>query len=148
MKLFGEEIQVRAHIEALAGISGHADRDQMLAWLQSMPGKPKQIFVNHGEDSVCDTFAQTIRETLQVPAEAPYNGAIYDLDNGLCLEKGNTTRLQKRHAFVQRDNPVFQRLLDAGRRLLTVIEKNRGGANKDLARFADQINDLSNKWDR
>lgn len=148
VKLFGEEIQVRAHIEALAGISGHADRDQMLAWLQSMPGKPKQIFVNHGEDSVCDTFAQTIRETLQVPAEAPYNGAIYDLDNGLCLEKGNTTRLQKRHAFVQRDNPVFQRLLDAGRRLLTVIEKNRGGANKDLARFADQINDLSNKWDR
>ena len=29
-----------------------------------------------------------------------------------------------------------------------MIDKNRGGANKELARFADQINDLCNKWDR
>ena len=43
---------------------------------------------------------------------------------------------------------VFRRLQAAGRRLLAVIDKNRGGANKELARFADQINDLCNKWDR
>ena len=33
-------------------------------------------------------------------------------------------------------------------RLLRVIEHNEGGANKDLARFADQINALCDKWDR
>ena len=36
----------------------------------------------------------------------------------------------------------------AGKRLLRVIEHNEGGANKDLAKFADQINALCDKWDR
>ena len=43
---------------------------------------------------------------------------------------------------------VFQRLVSAGKRLLRVIEHNEGGANKDLAKFADQINALCDKWDR
>ena len=43
---------------------------------------------------------------------------------------------------------VFQRLQTAGRRLLGIIEKNRDGTNKDLARFADQITALCDKWDR
>ena len=43
---------------------------------------------------------------------------------------------------------VFARLLAAGQRLLTVISHNKGGANKDLAKFADQINSLCDKWDR
>ena len=43
---------------------------------------------------------------------------------------------------------VYERLLAAGRRLMTVIEHNRGGANKDLARFTDQILSLCEKWDR
>ena len=41
-----------------------------------------------------------------------------------------------------------ERLLAAGQRLLTVIQHNEGGANKDLAKFADQINSLCDKWDR
>ena len=45
-------------------------------------------------------------------------------------------------------NAVFERLLAAGQRLLIVIRHNEGGANKDLARFADQIQSLCDKWDR
>ena len=43
---------------------------------------------------------------------------------------------------------VYDRLVAAGRRLIQVIERNRGGANKSLAKFADQINSLADKWDR
>ena len=39
-------------------------------------------------------------------------------------------------------------LVAAGQRLLTVITRNKGGANKDLSKFADQINSLCDKWDR
>ena len=39
-------------------------------------------------------------------------------------------------------------VVSAGKRLLRVIEHNEGGANKDLAKFADQINALCDKWDR
>jgi metallo-beta-lactamase family protein len=43
---------------------------------------------------------------------------------------------------------VFARLLAAGQRLIAVIYKNEGGANKDLAKFADQINALADKYDK
>ena len=43
---------------------------------------------------------------------------------------------------------IFARLLASGQRLLAIIHKNEGSANKDLAKFADQINSLCDKWDR
>ena len=152
VKLFGEEIRVRAHIETLEGISGHADRDMLTDWLGRMPVYPRQVFVNHGGDAVCDRFAEHLHSRLGVKAIAPYVGAVYDLTEGVCLETGNSTRIRKKSTTFAGGNAkasaVFNRLLEAGRRLLTVIERNRGGANKDLAKFADQINDLCNKWDR
>ena len=48
----------------------------------------------------------------------------------------------------KRLSDIFARLVAAGQRLMAVIYKNEGGANKDLAKFADQINSLSDKWDR
>ena len=47
-----------------------------------------------------------------------------------------------------RAQAIFDRLVAAGNRLLTVIAHNKGGANKDLVRFTDQINSLCDKWDR
>ena len=44
--------------------------------------------------------------------------------------------------------PCSSGWVSAGKRLLRVIEHNEGGANKDLAKFADQINALCDKWDR
>ena len=149
VKLFGEEIQVQAHIETLNGISGHADRDLMLAWLSRLPEKPKTVFVNHGSDTVCDHFAATIKEALNVETVAPYNDALYDLQTGACLQPGFTARLagKKKH-YADGETPMFRRLLEAGRRLMSVIERNRGGTNKDLARFAGQVQSLADKWDR
>ena len=53
-------------------------------------------------------------------------------------------------ALKKRPHPVsdvFARLLAAGQRLIAVIYKNQGGANKDLAKFTSQINSLADKWD-
>jgi len=147
VKLFGEEIQVNAHMEQMDGISGHADQAILLDWLGAMTKKPVKVFVNHGEDSVTDAFSQTIRDRLGLDAEAPYNGSTFDLQTMTWLSPGFRTRLQKK-ASGGRTNPVFERLLQAGKRLLHVIEKNRGLANRELAKFADQITNLCNKWDR
>lgn len=148
VKLFGEEVAVRAHIEQMDGISGHADRDMLLGWLENITPKPERVFVNHGNDAVCDEFANEISEKIGCEAQAPYNGAEYDLLTGECIYEGNREHIKRHKPAVQRANAVFQRLLNAGKRLLLVIEHNRGGANKDLAKFADQINALSDKWDR
>jgi len=43
---------------------------------------------------------------------------------------------------------VYDRLVQAGKRLMAVILRNKGGANKDLAKFTSQINSLCDKWER
>ncbi len=146
VKLFGEEIAVNAAIETMEGISGHADMNMLLEWLNSLKNRPEMVFVNHGNDTVCDEFAQTIVRKLTIPATAPYNGASYDLAEYKCLSFGNTVRLKTK--VNKKSKAVFERLLRAGQRLLEVIEQNKGCANKDLAKFTDQINELCNKWER
>ena len=87
-----------------------------------------------------------------IPAEAPYNGAVYELTGGAValLRQGTMVPMAKasQPADKPRTSPAFERLLNMGKRLLVVIEHNRGGANKDLARFASQIASLCDKWDR
>ncbi len=148
VKLFGEDIHVRAQIATLAGISGHADRDMLVNWLKNIGGEKKQVFINHGEDKTCDEFAATIVEKLGVPASAPYNGAVYDTAVSGYIAEGNRVYLEKKSFGARAADSVYRRLVEAGRRLMAVIEKNRGGANKDLAKFADQITKLADKWER
>lgn len=148
VKLFGEEIAVNARIETMKGISGHADQRILLNWLGALKNKPTMVFVNHGGDTVCDEFAEIIHESLGYEALAPYNGASYDLGAvATCIDEGNKVRIVKKQAK-DRTAFVFDRLVAAGRRLMSVIEKNKGVANKDIAKFTSQINELSNKWDR
>ena len=62
MKLFGESIDVEAHIEVLHDISGHADQNGLLTWALAFEKKPQQFFVVHGNDDVCDRFAELLTE--------------------------------------------------------------------------------------
>ena len=47
---------------------------------------------------------------------------------------------------VRTGSGVFDRLVAAGERLVAIIRKSQGMANKDLGKFADQINALCDKW--
>lgn len=147
-KLFGEEIQINAHIEQMDGISGHADKNMLLDWLSALKNTPEAVFVNHGADEVCDEFAEEITSTLGFKAVAPFNGASFDLATGECLDEGSRIKIIKKNDFAQKTSAAFERLLAAAKRLLQVIEHNRGGTNKDLKKFEDEINKLSDKWDR
>ena len=147
VKLFGETVHVNAEILNLPGISGHADKDHLTAWVQGMKQKPKRIFVVHGQDQVTDNFAAHLKEVVGVDAVAPYSGDIYDLQQNLCVVQGSRKLAEKRRTK-KSGNTVFERLLAAGQRLIAVIHKNKEIANKDMAKFADQINALCDKWDR
>ncbi len=149
VKLFGETVQVNARIEQLAGISGHADKEILLNWLKGFKNRPKTVFVNHGSDTVCDEFAQDIKNELSVNAIAPYNGSVYDLKTGICLEKGNDIKIEKAPAVKPHfQSSAFNKLLSSGKRLMAVIEKYRESANKDIRKFASELDKLSDKWDK
>lgn len=147
VKLFGETIEVMAEIVKLEGVSGHADKAGLIKWITSFDNRLKQVFVVHGEDEVSTGFAKCLCDEYGLNAVAPYSGAEFDMISGRFVKEGE--RILKAKKPVQRKaNDVFERLLAAGRRLLTVIKHNEGGANKDLAKFADQINSMCDKWDR
>ncbi len=145
VKLFGEEVEVRAKILNLRGLSGHADKEKLTEWITHFEEKPKKVFVVHGDDEVAESFVNHLKE-LKFEAYAPYSGDGFDLLTGERVLTGNRALVEK--AKVRAKNSVFARLLAAGERLLTVIRKCEGMANKDLARFADQINALSDKWEK
>ncbi len=147
VKLFGETIEVMAEIVKLEGVSGHADKAGLIKWITSFDNRLKQVFVVHGEDEVSTGFAKCLCDEYGLNAVAPYSGAEFDMISGRFVKEGE--RIPKAKKPVQRKaNDVFERLLAAGRRLLTVIKHNEAGANKDLAKFADQINSMCDKWDR
>lgn len=147
VKLFGETIQVNATLKQLAGISGHADKAGLLAWAKGFTQKPQKIFVVHGEDSVCEAFVNSLQEEVDVSAYAPYSGTRYDLIRHCFIHEAVPVAIEHKKPG-KPSNSVFERLLAAGQRLLVVIKKNEGCANKDLAKFADQINALCEKYDR
>ena len=150
VKLFGEPVQVRARIAQLGGLSGHADKDGLEAWLRAFDEKPKFVFVNHGEDAVAEHWANHLKEE-GYEADAPYNGSIWIAAEGrvACAEVGNTQKIIKtKSAETVRTSAAYDRLANMGQRLLEVIRHNQGGANKDLAKFASQIAALCDKWDR
>ncbi|MDD7147495.1 MAG: MBL fold metallo-hydrolase [Lachnospiraceae bacterium] len=146
VKLFGETISIRARIEKLAGMSGHADKNGLLEWIQGFTRKPQRVFVVHGEDSVCESFKLCLEKEYGFLAYAPFSGTRFDLATNAVEYEAAPVRLKKKAAKAVSD--VFARLMAAGQRLLSVIQRNEGGANKDLAKFADQINSLCDKWDR
>ena len=149
VKLFGENIAVAAHIESLKGISGHADLNGLLAWLKGFESDVSQVFVVHGEDAVTDEFAQTIRDTFGWNAMAPYSGGEVDLATNEIISEG--IRIPKKSIEKPaklKASSAFQRVVAAAKRLMDVVLKNEGLANKDLAKFESQIQNLADKWDR
>jgi len=74
VRVFGEEIAVAADVYTIGGLSGHADRDDLLAWAGQFQAPPGNVFVAHGEESVSLEFAGTLKEKLGWLAQVPSPG--------------------------------------------------------------------------
>ena len=149
VRLFGETIEVHAKIENLPGISGHADRNNLTKWIGAFETPPKKVFIVHGDDKVTENFAAHVHEVYGYDAYAPYSGDIFDLVTGEQIAAGSRGLIEKKkNGTSKASSNVFARLLAAGQRLLEVINKCEGLPNKELAKFADQINALCDKWSR
>jgi metallo-beta-lactamase family protein len=65
VRLFGEEVPIRASIHTIGGLSAHADQAGLLDWLRGFQSEPKSVFVVHGEPEASAVLAQAIREELE-----------------------------------------------------------------------------------
>ena len=147
VKLFGETIDVEAHIEKLDGISGHADMNGLITWVSAFKEKPSQVFLVHGDDDVCTSFAGLLHTDYGFETAAPFSGSVYDLAAGAWLKQTVGVPLRRETERQKENRTIFELPVAAGERLMRVIRKNRECANKDIKKFTADVNALCDKWD-
>lgn len=71
VRMHGHWIPVRAEVASLEGLSSHADREELLAWLAGMATPPRHVYVTHGEPEAADSLRQAVSERLGWRCEVP-----------------------------------------------------------------------------
>jgi len=157
VKLFGETIQVEAELYLMPGISGHADKEGLIEWINGFKKKPSLVFINHGEDEVAESFAKLLHDEYSLSTAVPYSGTSYDLLTGQVVTQTEGIPVEKKEdrggeyktgPRDERSSKVFTRLVAACEKLMRVAKSCQGMANKELGRFADQVDQLAEKWSR
>ena len=149
VKMFGEEIAVKAKIVNYTGLSSHADRDHLIAWISDFKEpKPQHVFVVHGDREVAPYFAQTVAG-LGFEAHAPQYTEEYDLTACTQLTPGYLPERKPKTVEGQKykSSPAYERLVAVGQMMTELIKRSRGRDNKSLASFADQLRKLVEKWE-
>ena len=68
---------------SLQGLSGHADRDELLRWVGSAPERPRRFFLVHGDPPSSAALADTLRQRFGVRCDVPALDDEYDLSDML-----------------------------------------------------------------
>jgi metallo-beta-lactamase family protein len=80
VKVHGSHVPIRCEIVSLGMFSAHADRDELLAWLESAPAPPAEVCLVHGEPASSDALRKVIEERLGWPARAMEQGEVLEVD--------------------------------------------------------------------
>lgn len=147
VRIFGEQIDVRAEIALLKGISGHADREGLLGWIDGFERKPSFVFINHGDDESCSGFAETVGERFGIPASAPYSGSEYDLLKKEWIRLTEPVYKKKSApdsdpAARRKKENAYAELREAVRALERYTMTLDGHSNHELKSLADKIRAL------
>jgi metallo-beta-lactamase family protein len=70
IRLFGQDVFIRAQVSQIEGFSGHADADEVLQWIRRIKRAPKRVYVVHGEREASDALRWRIHHELGIPAQA------------------------------------------------------------------------------
>jgi len=80
VRIFNDDIPVRAQVHTIGGLSAHADRDGLLAWLRGFAHAPARTFVVHGERETAAGFADEVKSRLGwIRVEAPQRGDVHTI---------------------------------------------------------------------
>lgn len=71
LRIYGQDVAVNAQVLQLEAASGHADADELIAWLGGAPRPPKEVFVVHGEPDAADALRVRIARELGWRARVP-----------------------------------------------------------------------------
>ncbi len=171
VRLFGEDFSVRAEIATMASMSSHADQEGLFKWVSAFRKKPEKVFLVHGNDDSMEAFSKLLSEEAGMEAECPCSGSVFDLKSGTWLVQAAPVpyvREERIEAAAQAaadgrksagqaggigrrrkvSDAAYERLMSVYEKLRDAVKANYGGTNKDLQRFANQLQSLYDKWIR
>lgn len=62
IRIFGEEVPVKCHVENMTSLSGHADKEELFQWMSNFKQSPKIVFTVHGEKETLPVYAKRIKD--------------------------------------------------------------------------------------
>ena len=77
--IFGDPMRLRAEVQELGALSGHADREEMLNWIKPIASGLKKVFLVHGEGDQQTNFAAAIRSRYGIECVVPERGESFEL---------------------------------------------------------------------
>jgi metallo-beta-lactamase family protein len=79
VNILGNSYELRAEVDSLQALSGHADREELLAWMKPMVPTLKKVFLVHGEDDQPQKLAETIQRVYHVDTVVAQRGMSLEL---------------------------------------------------------------------
>jgi metallo-beta-lactamase family protein len=80
VRILGRTHPVRARVQQIQGLSAHAGRDDLLAWLGAFATPPRRVFLVHGEEKISLSLAERIRSDGRSSVAVPRYGDRVELD--------------------------------------------------------------------
>jgi len=71
VKMHGQMVPVRARVETIENLSGHADYGEIMGWLKKLSAAPRRVFITHGELHAAESLQEKIRAELQWNSDVP-----------------------------------------------------------------------------
>lgn len=82
LRIYGQDVPIRAEVVQVEAASAHADADELLSWLRTAQTTPRQVFITHGEPDAADALRLAIERQLHWSACIPEYLQHIDLDPG------------------------------------------------------------------
>ena len=150
VKLFGEEIAVKAEIVSIDGFSGHADQQGLMEWLRGFKKLPKKVFLVHGEPDASEALAGLIQEEMNIPVEIPSVGYAFEMEEAVLKADSKEMLLpvQRRENIKKELDEVFaqmESLVPKAERFLDdkVLEKEYDALKNKLIDLQRELMNLS-----
>lgn len=82
-RIYGIDVQIKADIHFIDGLSAHGDQAELLEWCEGFISRPKRTFLVHGEEKATETLAQLLKEKLDWNTIQPNYLESFELFSGI-----------------------------------------------------------------
>jgi len=79
MRIFGEPMRLRAEVDSIGELSGHADQRELLEWMEPVVPTLKKIFLVHGEPDAQQALKVEIEKMYKLEVVCPRRDERYEV---------------------------------------------------------------------